>query len=72
MYDASTTHEDLVTRTQAADLLGVCLRTLDNLRSRGSLPEGTEVHPVDGSRHVRFHRTKLVEFKKTFWTDQDG
>lgn len=71
MYEVDTTSPDLVTRTQAAELLGVCLRTLDNMRSRGTLLPGTEIHPVDGGRHVRFDRSKLVELKKTFWIPQD-
>lgn len=71
MYEADTAGKDRLTRTQAAELLGVCLRTLDNMRQRGTLLPGTEIHPVDGGRHVRFDRAKLVELKESFWTVQD-
>ena len=73
MYKAGAIpDEDLVTRTQAADILGVCLRTLDNMRQRGTLLEGTEVRPIDGGRHVLFHRSKLEKLRETFWTNTTG
>ena len=50
--------KELLNKQQAAQLLGVSVRSIDNFRQSGNLP----FHRLPGSRVVRFDRAELEEW----------
>ena len=61
---------DLVSRQEAAELLGIGLRALHYKRRRGELPDGTVVtfrRAFGGHPFVRYRRSKLEALVERGW-----
>lgn len=61
---------DLVSRQEAAELLGIGLRALHYKRRRGELPDGTVVtfrRAFGGHPFVRYRRSKLEALVRRGW-----
>ena len=49
-------NEQLMAKTEVAEMLGVTDRTVDNLKIRG------EIHPVHVGRSLRFKRSEILRY----------
>jgi hypothetical protein len=58
VIDAQNTNDEILTRQQTAKLFHVCIKTIDNWRDKGIIPD----HPIEGKTY--FFRSELVELLK--------